>query len=60
MIGVILNNISVANSTTTYDIPGNSTMYSNGIMKIKESNNSTIIFDVDVSSLQPFISLENK
>ena len=29
-------------------------------MKIKESNNSNIIFDVDVSSLQPLITLGNK
>ena len=29
-------------------------------MKIKESNNSNIIFDVDVSRLQPLISLGNK
>ena len=36
MNGVNLRNITVANSTTTYDIPGNSTIYSNGIVKIKQ------------------------
>ena len=39
---------------------GTYTLYSNGIMKNKESNNSNIILDVDVSSLQPLISLGNK
>ena len=34
MNGVNLKNISVANSTTTYDIPGTSNIYSHGIMKI--------------------------
>ena len=52
MIGINLKHISVANSTTTYTIPGNSTLYSNGIMNITESANSNIIVDVDISSLQ--------
>ena len=60
MSWVNLKNISVANSTTTYDIPGNSTIYSNGIMKIKESNNSNILCDADVSNLQSLIPFGNK
>ena len=52
MNGVKLNNISVNNSTTTYDVPGDSTIYSNGILKITDSGNSNIIFDVDTTSLQ--------
>jgi hypothetical protein len=60
MNGVNLKNISANNSTTTYDIPGNSTIYSNGILKITESGNSNIIFDVDTTSLQSKLSATNK
>ena len=60
MNGVNLQHISVNYSTTTYDIPGNSTIYSNGILKITDSGNSNIIFDVDTTSLQSKLSATNK
>ena len=60
MNGINLKTISVASSTTTYTIPGNSTLYSNGIVKITESANSNIIFDVDTSSLRTKQSSSNK
>ena len=59
MNGVNLKHISVNYSITTYEIPGNSIIYSNGIMKITETGNSNIIFDVDTTSLQSKLSSIN-